>query len=44
LNSELISQKAQLLKWKLINILLPLLLVVASGILIQAVRRRRFAL
>ena len=43
LNSEIISQKAQLLKWKLINTLLPLLLVLGSGILIQLVRRRRFA-
>ena len=43
LNKELISQKSQLLKWKLINTLLPLLLVLISGLIIQVVRRRRYA-
>ena len=43
LNNELINQKSQLLKWKLINTLFPLLLVVLSGIVIQVVRRRRYA-
>ncbi len=43
LNKELISQKPQLLKWKLINTLLPLLLVLISGLIIQVVRRRRYA-
>ncbi|MCK4879983.1 MAG: gliding motility-associated ABC transporter substrate-binding protein GldG [Bacteroidales bacterium] len=43
LNNELISQKSQLLKLKLINTLLPLLLVVISGVFIQVVRRRRYA-
>ena len=43
LNNELISQKSLLLKWKLINTLLPLLLVVISGVVIQGVRRRRYA-
>ncbi len=42
LNKELISQKPQLLKWKLINTLLPLLLVMITGIIIQLVRRRRY--
>jgi ABC-2 type transport system permease protein len=42
LNKELITQKSQLLKWKLINTLLPLLLVLVSGLVIQAVRRRRY--
>jgi len=42
LNNELISQKSQLLKWKLINTLLPLLLVLISGLIIQVVRRRRY--
>lgn len=43
LNNELISQKSQLLKWKLLNTLLPLFLVLISGIVIQVVRRRRYA-
>ena len=42
LNKELINQKSQVLKWKLINTLLPLLLVLVSGLVIQAVRRRRY--
>lgn len=42
LNNELITQKSQLLKWKLINIMLPLLLVLIAGLIIQAVRRRRY--
>jgi len=43
LNKELLAQKSQLLKWKLINTLLPLLLVMITGLLIQLVRRRRYA-
>ena len=43
LNNELTGQKVQLLKWKLINTLLPLLIVMISGLLIQLIRRRRFA-
>lgn len=43
LNQEVLGQKSQLLKWKLINTLLPLLLVLISGLIIQVVRRRRFA-
>ncbi len=43
LNNELISQKSQLLKLKLINTLLPLLLVLISGVVIQVVRRRKYA-
>lgn len=42
LNKEILGQKSQLLKWKLINTLLPLLLVVVSGLIIQVVRRRRY--
>ena len=42
LNKELISQKPQLLKWKLINTVFPLLLVLISGLIIQLVRRRRY--
>lgn len=42
LNNELITQKSQLLKWKLINIMLPLLLVLVAGLIIQAVRKRRY--
>ena len=43
LNKEVIGQKSQLLKWKLINILLPLLLLLILGLVIQVVRRRRYA-
>jgi ABC-2 type transport system permease protein len=43
LNKEAIGQKSRLLKWKLINTLLPLLLVLVSGLLIQVARRRRYA-
>ncbi len=43
LNKEQIAQKSQLLKWKLINTLLPLLLVLIAGLAIQLVRRRRYA-
>jgi ABC-2 type transport system permease protein len=42
LNRELISQKLQLLKWKLVNTLLPLLLVLVAGLAIQVVRKRRY--
>jgi len=42
LNKELISQKPQLRKWKLINTLLPLLFVLTAGLVIQFVRRRRY--
>ncbi len=42
LNSDLINQKSQVLKWKLINTLLPLLLVLLSGLIIQYLRRRRY--
>ncbi|TFH22434.1 MAG: gliding motility-associated ABC transporter substrate-binding protein GldG [Bacteroidia bacterium] len=44
LNKEMIGQKQQLLKWKLLNTLLPLLLVLVAGVAIQAVRKRRYAL
>jgi len=44
LNGELISQKQELLKWKLVNTLLPLLLVLVVGVAIQAVRKRRYKL
>jgi ABC-2 type transport system permease protein len=43
LNRELIDSKSRLLTWKVINTLLPLLLVVGAGIIIQVVRRRRYA-
>jgi ABC-2 type transport system permease protein len=42
LNKEVLGQKSQLLKWKLLNILLPLLLVLISGLIIQVVRRRNY--
>jgi ABC-2 type transport system permease protein len=43
LNGELISQKQQLLKWKLVNTLLPLILILLAGIAIQAFRKHRFS-
>ncbi len=43
LNNEIISQKSQLLKWKLINTLLPLVMVLIAGLVIQLLRRRKYA-
>jgi len=43
LNKEQLSQKSQLVKWKFINTLLPLLLVLIAGLAIQLIRRRRYA-
>jgi len=43
LNREMIDSKSRLLKWKLINTLLPLLLVVVAGLAIQVVRRKKYA-
>jgi ABC-2 type transport system permease protein len=43
LNKEITGQRSQLLKWKLINVLVPLLLVLVSGVIIQVVRKRRYA-
>ena len=43
LNGELISQKQQVLKWRLLNTLLPLILVLVAGLAIQVVRKRKYA-
>ncbi len=43
LNREIISQKSQVLKWKLVNTLLPLVLVLLSGLVIQTVRKRKYS-
>lgn len=43
LNKEVLGQKSRILKWKLLNTLLPLLLVLVTGLIIQVVRRRRYA-
>jgi len=43
LNREILNQRSKVMKWKLLNILLPLFLVVISGLGIQFVRRRRYA-
>jgi ABC-2 type transport system permease protein len=43
LNREVIESKSRLLKWKLVNTLLPLLLVGLSGLLIQLIRRKKYA-
>jgi len=42
LNREMIESKSRLLKWKLINTLIPLLLVVVAGLAIQGVRRKKY--
>ena len=44
LNREVINQKSQVLKWKLLNTLLPLILVLLSGLVIQLVRKRKYTL
>ena len=43
LNREIITRREQLLVWKLINSLLPLLLVVVMGVLLQLARKRKYA-
>jgi len=42
LNGELLNNKQHVLKWKLVNTLFPLLLLLLAGIALQAVRKRRF--
>ena len=42
LNKEVLNQKSQVLKWKLLNTLLPLLLVLLSGGIFQWIRKRKF--
>ena len=43
LNKEVLNQKSQVLKWKLLNTLLPLLLVLLAGGIFQWIRKRKFA-
>lgn len=43
LNKEITGQRSQLLKWKLLNVLVPLMLVLISGVIIQVIRKRRYA-
>jgi ABC-2 type transport system permease protein len=43
LNREVISQKPQVLKWNLVNTVLPLLMLLLAGVLFQWFRKRRFA-
>ena len=43
LNREVTGQKSRALKWKLVNTLLPLALVLLAGLLYQWIRRRRYA-
>lgn len=42
LNREITGHQSSVVRWKLVNTLLPILLVILSGILIQALRKRRF--
>jgi ABC-2 type transport system permease protein len=43
LNREITAQKVRLMKWKLLNTLLPLILVAVSGVAIHLLRRKRYA-
>ncbi len=43
LNRERIGQKSEVLKWKLINTLLPLILLLISGLAYQWIRKRKYA-
>jgi len=43
LNKDITNQKKLVLKWKLINTLLPLFLILLAGVMIQLVRRRRYS-
>lgn len=42
LNGEIINSKEQVLKWKLVNTLLPLLLLLLAGFALQTLRKHRF--
>jgi len=42
LNREVINDDAAVLKWKLLNVLLPLVLVLLSGLAIQLIRRNKY--
>lgn len=42
LNREVIGQPVQVLKWKMLNTLLPLILLLLSGLAIQYVRKRKY--
>ena len=43
LNREITADRQAVVRWKLLNTLIPLLLVVISGILIQVMRNRKYA-
>ena len=43
LNREVTGQRSQALKWKLVNTLLPLALLLLAGVLYQWIRKRRYA-
>lgn len=43
LNRDITGQKERVLVWKLINALVPILLVVVSGIILHYARRRRYS-
>ncbi|MEN8228826.1 MAG: gliding motility-associated ABC transporter substrate-binding protein GldG [Bacteroidota bacterium] len=43
LDRQVISQRSQVLKWKLLNTLLPLILVLLAGLLMQLVRKRKYS-
>ena len=43
LNREVINQKSQVLKWKLLNTLVPLVLVLLSGLVVHTLRKRKYS-
>ena len=42
LDREVINDRGRAWRWKVLNMLVPLILVVVSGILIQLTRKRRY--
>ncbi len=43
LNKAILTDKSQVLKWKLVNSLLPVLIIIAFGILFNLYRKRKFS-
>jgi len=43
LNREIIGQKDKVLRWKLVNSVVPLVLVILSGVILQFLRKRRYS-
>ncbi len=43
LNREVIGRKSEVMKWKLLNTLLPLILLLVAGLAIQLIRKRKYS-